>query len=100
MIVRYNRYSKSNFWAQDKVGENLEILLNMKIEALNFAIKLESDLNKIDHALLKMEEPYRNILTDMYVNGNSLVSVANHMNCNYEEMRTQYGKALKMYEKL
>lgn len=100
MIANYKQYTRKNPEMQDAMKENLAILLDMKLEALNFTIQLEQNLKKVDDALLKVKQPYRNILTDMYVNGNSLVSVANHMNYNYKDMCMKHGKALKMYDNL
>ncbi len=100
MIVKYQAKMKGSVRVQDEMAESLAILLDMKIEALNFAIKLEQDLSRIDRALLKIGQPYRNILTEVYVNGDSLVTVANHMNYNYKYMCVQHGKALKMYDNL
>ncbi len=100
MIVKYQEKTKGSLRVQDEMAESLAILLDMKIESLNFAIKLEQDLSRIDRALLKVEQPYRNILTDVYVEGKTLVMVANDMDYNYKYMCTQHGKALKMYDNL
>ena len=100
MIATYQETTKRSPEAHDKMAENLAILLDMKIDALNFAIKLVQDLSKIDRALLQMKQPYRNILTDVYVNGDSLVTVADHMNYSYKYMCVQHGKALRMYDDL
>lgn len=100
MITSYQEHTRYNVLTHDNMAENLAILLDMKLEALNFTIKLEQDLKKIDNALLKIKQPYRNILTDVYVHGDSLVTVANHMNCNYKYMCKQHGEALKKYDEL
>lgn len=100
MITSYQERTKYLPKTQDKMAENLDILLDMKLEALNFAIKMEQDLKKVDNALLKVKQPYRNILTDVYINGDSLLTVANHMNYNYKYMCTQHGKALKLFDDL
>ena len=85
---------------QDRLAENLAILLDKKKETLDFAIKLEQDLIDIDNALLKIEQPYRNILTSIYINGKTLVDVASEMNYGYREMTRKKGTALKMFDDL
>ncbi len=100
MITNYKENTKMASEKQDSMAENLAILLDMKLEVLSFSIKLEEDLNKIDKALLKIKQPYRNILTDVYVKGTTLVMVANHMRYNYKDICIQHGRALKMYDDL
>lgn len=100
MIANYKEHIRKSPQMPDTMTENLAILLDMKLEALNFTMKLEQDLKKIDDALLKMKQPYRNILTDVYINGDSLITVANHMNYNYKDMCMKHGKALNIYDNL
>lgn len=100
MIATYGDQPKGSSSVQDRLAENLAILLDKKKETLDFAIKLEQDLIDIDNALLKIEQPYRNILTDVYIEGKTLVTVANDMNYNYKYMCRQHGKALKKYDEL
>lgn len=100
MITSYQKVTKYYPVKQDSMAENLELLLDMKLETLDFANKLEGDLKKIEHALLKMKQPYRNILTDVYVNGDSLVMVAHQMNYKYNDICRKHGEALKKYDEL
>ena len=100
MIATYGDQPRGSSSVQDRLAENLAILLDKKKETLDFAIKLEQDLINIDNALLKIEQPYRNILTDVYIEGKTLVTVANDMNYNYKYMCRQHGEALKKYDEL
>ena len=100
MIATYGDNPKGSPGIQDRLAENLATLLDKKAETMNFAIELEQKLINIDNALLKIEQPYRNILTYTYIEGKSLVQVANDMNYNYKYMCRQHGKALKLYDEL
>lgn len=100
MIALYGNHVRGVSSVQDRLAESLVILLDKKKETLDFAIKLEQDLANIDKALLNIEQPYRNILTDVYIEGKTLVTVANSMNYNYKYMCRQHGEALKKYDDL
>ena len=100
MIGTYGDNTRGSSSIQDRLAENLAILLDKKKETLDFAIKLEQDLINIDNALLKIEQPYRNILTDVYIEGKTLVTVANDMNYSYRDMCRKHGTALKKYDNL
>ena len=98
MIATYGDYSRGSSSIQDRLAENLAILLDKKKETLDFAIKLEQDLIDIDHALLKINQPYRNILTDVYIDGKTLVEVANDRHYSYVQICRKHGEALKLYD--
>ncbi len=100
MITTYQDRNKYSLNSHDPMAQNLSILLDMKLEALNFAIKLEQNLKKVDHALSQIKQPYRNILTDVYIHGDSLDTVANHMNYNDKYMSKKHREALKKYDEL
>ena len=59
MITTYQDRNKYSLNSHDPMAQNLSILLDMKLEALNFAIKLEQNLKKVDHALSQIKQPYR-----------------------------------------
>lgn len=46
----------------------------------------------------KVEQPYKLILEKAYMQGKSLVTVANEMNYNYEYIRKMNGIALNKFE--
>ena len=48
--------------------------------------------------LEKVEQPYRNILEAVYIQGKTLVTVASEMNYSYENICRKNGKALKKFE--
>ncbi len=100
MIATYGDNSRGSSSIQDRLAENLAILLDKKKETLDFAIKLEQDLIDIDNVLLKIDQPYRNILTSLYIDGKTLVDVASDMNYGYREMTRKKGLALKIYDDL
>ena len=92
--------SKSSFKINDYFAESLVTLLDMKKETLDFAIKLEKKLHKVEKALLQLEQPYRNILTYRYIDGMSLVEVATKMKYSYTHICRQHGIALNKYDNL
>lgn len=98
MIAVYGNNPHGNSSIQDRLAENLAILLDKKKETLDFAIKLEQDLIDIDNILLKIEQPYRNILSDVYIEGKTLVEVANDRHYSYVQICRKHGKALKLYD--
>lgn len=98
MIATYGDNPRGSSAVQDRLAENLAILLDKKKETLDFAIKLEQDLIDIDHALLKINQPYRNILTDVYIDGKTLVEVANDRHYSYVQICRKHGDALKLYD--
>lgn len=100
MITTYQAHNKYSLEPHDPMAENLSILLDMKLEALNFAIQLEQNLKKVDHALSQIKQPYRNILTDVYIHGDSLDTVASHMHYNDKSMNKKHSEALKKYDEL
>ncbi len=85
---------------QDRLAESLATLLDLKAETLNFALNLEKKLHRIDNALLEIDQPYRNILTYIYIDGMNLVEVATKMNYSYPHICRQHGIALNKYDDL
>lgn len=98
MIATYGDNPRGSSSVQDRLAENLTTLLDKKKETLDFAIKLEQDLIDIDNILLRIEQPYRNILTDVYIDGKTLVEVANDRHYSYVQICRKHGKALKLYD--
>lgn len=97
---KYGNEPRGSSEVQDRLAENLVKLLDMKKEILDFAIDLEKALIEIDNALVKIDQPYRNILTDVYIEGKTLVQVANDMNYSYRDICRKHGTALKKYDNL
>lgn len=85
---------------QDRLAENLAKLLDMKMETLDYAIRLEVKLQNIDNKLKYIEQPYRNILTFVYVEGKTLVEVANELSYSYVQVCRNHGIALKKWDNL
>ena len=83
---------------EDKFAENLAKLLdNMEL----LMQKMTEESNKQKEILEKLEEieqPYRLILEKVYIQGKSLVTVANEMNCDYKYLCRQHGIALNMFD--
>lgn len=94
----YNMVGSSE--VQDRLAENLAKLLDMKMAMLAYAIKLEGELQNVDNRLKDIEQPYRNILTFVYVEGQTLVEVANKLSYSYKETCRKHGIALRRWDNL
>lgn len=55
---------------------------------------------KILTQLDKIKQPYRLILDKVYIQGKTLVKVADEMNYSYVDICRKHGKALKEFEKI
>ncbi len=100
LSASYEQNARSSSAVQDKLAENISILLDMKKETLDFAIDLEKQLHNIDNKLLKLEQPYRNILTFAYIDGENLVDIASEMQYSYRDICRKHGTALKKWDEL
>ena len=55
-------------------------------------------MEEILEQLEKVEQPYRNILEAVYIQGKTLVTVASEMHYSYERVRHMHGIALKKFD--
>lgn len=86
--------------AKNKPNYAVENLIDKYDFILEILAKDQEKLNNIILQLKEVEEPYRTILTKYYVQGKSLVKVADEMNYNYEYVKRMNGIALNKFDEL
>ena len=84
----------------DREAEKLAELEDMFDELMNIIIEEEKKQKKIVEMVSKMNFPYRNILYKVYIQGKSLVKVADEMNYTYKYLINMHGEALKRFDKI
>lgn len=83
---------------EDSMAEKLAKLMDSFNELLDKINKMQEKQIEIENQLLKVEQPYRNILEKIYIQGKSLVKVADEMGYSYREICRKHGIALKKFE--
>lgn len=83
---------------EDSMAEKLAKLMDSFNELLDKINKMQEKQIQIEEQLLKVEQPYRNILDKIYIQGKSLVKVADEMGYSYREICRKHGKALNKFE--
>lgn len=83
---------------EDSMAEKLAKLMDLFNELLDKINKMQEKQIEIENQLLKVEQPYRNILEKIYIQGKSLVKVADEMGYSYREICRKHGIALKKFE--
>ena len=86
--------------AQNKPNYAIENLIDKYDFILEILAKDQEKLNNIILQLKEVEEPYRTILTKYYIQGKTLVKVADEMNYNYEYVKRMNGIALNKFDEL
>lgn len=86
--------------AQNKTNYAIENLIDKYNFILEILAKDQERLNNIILQLKEVEEPYRTILTKYYIQGKTLVKVADEMNYNYEYVKRMNGIALNKFDEL
>lgn len=83
---------------KNKTNYTLENLIDKYNFILDELTKDQEKLNQITLQLKEVEEPYRTILTKYYVQGKTLVRVADEMGYNYEYVKRMNGIALNKFD--
>lgn len=83
---------------EDSMAEKIAKLMDSFNELLDKINKMQEKQIEIENQLLKVEQPYRNILEKIYIQGKSLVKVADEMGYSYREICRKHGIALKKFE--
>ena len=86
--------------AKNKPNYAIENLINKYNFILEILAKDQEKLNNVILQLKEVEEPYRTILTKYYIQGKTLVKVADEMNYNYEYVKRMNGIALNKFDEL
>ena len=84
----------------DKIAEDLAILLDMTTDYEKIIKKMKEDLMVIEKAIEELAPEYRNILYRVYIKGEPLVNIASDLGYSYRQMCRKHGIALKKYDKL
>ena len=86
--------------AKNKPNYAIENLIDKYDYIIKILTEEQEKLNQITLQLKEVEEPYRTILTKYYVQGKTLVRVADEMNYNYEFVKRMNGIALNKFDEL
>lgn len=84
----------------DKEAERLVELEDCFRELMNNVIEEKNNQKKIVEQVNKIEQPFKNILFEVYIQGKSLVKVASDKDYDYKHMCYKHGIALKKFDKL
>lgn len=83
---------------QDSEAEKLTKLMDIIKELEDKILKENEKQKQILEQLDKVEQPYRNILDKVYIQGKSLVTTASEMGYDYKYMCKQHRIALNKFE--
>lgn len=84
----------------DKEAERLVELEDCFSELMNNVIEEKNNQKKIVEQVNKIEQPFKNILFEVYIQGKSLVKVASDKNKSYEDICRKHGIGLKKFEEI
>lgn len=82
----------------DKEAEKLVQLEDCFSELMNEIIKEQNNQKKIVEIIKEIQQPFKNILFEVYIQGKSLVKVASDKNKSYEDICRKHGIGLKKFE--
>lgn len=84
------------------MATKLSSLIDSTSDLLDKIVKVNNKQKQILEQLQldKVEQPYRLILENVYIQGKSLVTVASEMNYSYVDICRKHGKALKAFDKI
>lgn len=91
---------KGSRQVEDGMAEKISSLMDSVNEILDKVNELHKKQMDIEKALCKIEQPYRNILDKVYIQGKTLVTIANEMSYNYEYMKRMHGIALNKFDEV
>lgn len=91
---------KANRKQQDLEAERTARLMDFIKELEEKILKENEKQKEILHKLDKIEQPYRLILEKVYIQGKSLVDVANEMNYSYREICRKNKEALNKFDSI
>ena len=85
---------------EDSMAEKIAKLIDSVDNLLEIINRLQDKQIEIENTILNIEQPYRIILDKMYIQGKSLVKIADEMNYNYEYMKRMHGIALNKFDEV
>ena len=84
----------------DNEAEKLAKLLDMFNELMQIILDEKEKQKRIVEQVEQIEFPYRNILFKVYIQGKTLVKVADEMGYDYKHMCYKHGIALNKFDEL
>lgn len=81
------------------MAEKIAELIDSIDDLLEKILEEQEKQKLIIHQLNKVEQPFRLILDKVYIQGKSLVKVADEMNYTYKYLINMHGEALKQFDK-
>lgn len=92
--------TNGNTVSTDRMAEKLSNLMDFRDELMQKIKEQEERKNKILAYLEKMEQPYQNMLFKIYIQGKSLVEVADELAYNYKYLSRIHQIALKKFDEI
>lgn len=93
-----NDMPNGNSEVQDKMAENIVEFLDDENELSGKVKEIREKEKVILMAVERLDYPYRLILEKRYINGKSIVNIADEMGYNYEYTKKMNGIALRKFE--
>lgn len=85
---------------EDSMAEKLASLMDKFNDLLDKINIMQDKQEKIVDQLMSVEQPYLNILYKIYIQGKSLVKVADEMGYDYKHLCYKHGIALNKFDEL
>lgn len=86
--------------AKNKPNYKLEELMDSYDEIIDILIRDQEKQNEIMKAIRLINEPYRTILTDKYIDDMSLEDIADEIGYSYYRTCRMHGTALNLFDEL
>ena len=85
---------------EDCIAEKIAILLDDVNDILEVILREEKRQKEIIEQLDKVEQPYKLILEKVYIQGKTLVRVADEMGYSYVQICRSHGTALNKFDEI
>ena len=82
------------------MAEKIAKLMEMVDDLLDRVTQVAEKQQEILYRLDEIEPPYRNILDKLYIQGKSLIRVADEEGYSYRQIKRKHTIALNMFDKL
>lgn len=86
--------------AEDTMAEKLVSLMDLLNQLLDKIKKMQEKQVNIEEQLLKLEQPYRSILDKVYIQGKTLIQVADELNYSYVHICREHITALNKFDEI
>lgn len=82
------------------MAEKIAKLMDMVDDLLDRVTQVAEKQQEILKKLEEIDQPYRNILDKLYIQGKSLIRVADEEGYSYRQMKRKHAIALNIFDKL